>query len=92
MVFSTNFRLEFDVEEFQTILPKNLIHRVVLGEAIHDFFEVWKRSARETSAMKVYGAGQWFIASVEKMIEPGYSIAPQRKWLTKGFLICKMGE
>src|SRR5688572_13600458 len=26
LVFSTNFRTGFDVEEFQTILPKNLIH------------------------------------------------------------------
>jgi len=29
LVFSTNFRLGFEVEEFQTILPKNLIHRVI---------------------------------------------------------------
>src|SRR5512147_2586574 len=26
LVFSTNFRMGFDVEEFQTILPKNYIH------------------------------------------------------------------
>src|ERR1041384_4735179 len=56
LVFSTNFRLGFDVEEFQTILPKNLIHHVVPGEAIYDFFENWKRSAKETAAMKTYGA------------------------------------
>src|SRR5258706_2905711 len=29
LVFNTNFRLGFDVEEFQTILPKNLIHHVL---------------------------------------------------------------
>jgi hypothetical protein len=33
------------VEEFQTILPKNLIHRVILGEPIFDFFEYWKAAA-----------------------------------------------
>src|SRR6185369_16882944 len=38
LVFSTNFRLGFDVEEFQTILPKNLIRHVIPGEPIHDFF------------------------------------------------------
>ena len=63
LVFSTNFRLGFDVEEFQTILPKNLIHHMVPGEEIHDFFEAWKRSAKETAAMKTYGAKRWFVAA-----------------------------
>jgi hypothetical protein len=98
IVFSTNFRLGFDVEEFQTILPKNLIHRVVKGERIFDFFEAWKAAAAETSVMKTYGARQWFIAAAERMAERGYVIAPakgagvaaQRKWLSKGFLIWRL--
>ncbi len=91
LVFSTNFRTGFDVEEFQTVLPKNLIHHVVKGEPIFDFFEAWKVSAAETAAMKTYGARQWFIAAAERLAERGYTIATQRKWLTKGFLIWKMG-
>ncbi|MCK7481824.1 MAG: hypothetical protein M0C28_35120 [Candidatus Moduliflexus flocculans] len=55
LVFSTNFRLGFEPAEFQTILPKNLIHRVVPGEPMYDFFEAWKRSAAETAAAKIYG-------------------------------------
>src|SRR5512139_1887429 len=51
LIFSTNFRLGFDVEEFQTILPKNLIHRVVKGEPIFDFFEAWKAAAAEPSVI-----------------------------------------
>jgi len=90
LVFSTNFRLGFDVEEFQTILPKNLIHHVVKGEPIFNFFEAWKATAAETSAMKIYGARQWFIAAAERMAERGYAIATQRKWLAKGFLIWRM--
>jgi hypothetical protein len=43
LVVGTNFRNGFDVEEFQTILPKNLIHHVVPGEPIYDFFEAWKQ-------------------------------------------------
>src|SRR4026209_2936789 len=35
LVFSTNFRQGFDVEEFQTVLPKNLIHHMVAGELIY---------------------------------------------------------
>src|SRR5512139_3264535 len=98
LIFSTNFRLGFDVEEFQTILPKNLIHHVVKGEPIFDFFEAWKSAAAETSAMKTYGARHWFIAAADRMAERGYAIAPekgagvaaQRKWLAKGFLILKL--
>jgi hypothetical protein len=87
LVFSTNFRLGFDVEEFQTILPKNLIHHVVPGEAIYDFFDDWKRSAKETAAMKTYGAKQWFVASAEALAQKGYIINLQKKFLSKGFLI-----
>jgi hypothetical protein len=91
LVFSTNFRTGFDIEEFQTILPKNLIHHVVTGEPIYDFFEAWKEAAAETAAMKTYGPRQWFIASAERLAERGYPVATQHKWLTKGFLIWKLG-
>src|SRR5215216_6009663 len=37
LVISTNFRTGFDVEEFQTILPKNYIHHILKGEPIYDF-------------------------------------------------------
>jgi len=87
LVFSTNFRLGFDVEEFQTILPKNYIHRVVKGEPIYDFFEAWKRSTAETSAAKVYGIRQWFVKSAESLAQKGYSINLQKKFLSKGWLI-----
>jgi hypothetical protein len=90
LIFSTNFRQGFDPQEFQTILPKNLIHRVVKGERIFDFFEAWRAAAAESSAMKTYGARQWFTAAAERMAERGYSIATQRKWLARGFLIWKL--
>src|SRR5690242_2340273 len=91
LVFSNNFRVGFDIDEFQTVLPKNLIHHVVPGEPIYDFFEAWKQSAAETAAMKIYGPKQWFIASAERLTERGYAIVSERKWLTKGFLIWKLG-
>jgi hypothetical protein len=90
LVFSTNFRMGFDVEEFQTVLPKNLIHHVVKGEPIFDFFEAWKLAAAETAAMKTYGARQWFVAAAERLAQRGYTVASQRKWLTKGFLIWRL--
>jgi hypothetical protein len=90
LVFSTNFRTGFDVEEFQTILPKNLIHRVLPGESIYDFFEAWKQCAAGTSSMKTYGTRQWFIAAAEQLVRRGYAVESQRKWLSKGYLIWKL--
>jgi hypothetical protein len=89
LVFSTNFRLGFEPGEFQTILPKNLIHHILPGEPIYDFFEAWKGSAAEMSSMKTYGTRQWFISTAERMAQRGYDVATQRKWLTKGYLIWK---
>ena len=90
MVFSTNFRLGFDVEEFQTVLPKNLIHHMIKGELIYDFFEAWKASAAETSAMKTFGARQWFLHAAEALTKRGYRINLQKKFLSRGYLIWEL--
>lgn len=87
LVFSTNFRLGFDVEEFQTILPKNYIHRVIEGERVYDFFEMWKRSAAEAIHMKPFGLRQWFAVAAEKLAGYGYDVSLKNKWLSKGYLI-----
>jgi hypothetical protein len=87
LVFSTNFRMGFDVEEFQTILPKNHIHHVVKGERVYDFFESWKRAAAETSHAKTFGPRQWFTAACEKLANYGFDVSLKNKWLSKGYLI-----
>src|SRR6266496_4529622 len=90
LVFSTNFPLGFDVEEFQTVPPKNLIHHIVQGEPIYNFFEAWKASAAETSAMKTFGARQWFIHAAESLARKGYKINLQKKFLARGYLIWEL--
>ena len=87
LVFSTNFRLGFEVADFQAVLPKNYIHRVVPGEPVYDFFEAWKASAAETAAMKAYGLRQWFIRAAEALAWRGYRINLQKKFLSRGYLI-----
>ncbi len=87
LVFSTNFRMGFDVEEFQTILPKNLIHHVVPGEEIYDFFKAWKQSVKEAASSKNYGPRQWFIASAESLAKKPCKVNLHRKFLSKGYLI-----
>ncbi len=87
LVFSTNFRSGLDVEEFQTILPKNYIHHVLPGELIYDFFATWKRAAAETVSAKVYGLRPWFEASAQALARYGYSINLQKRFLNRGWLI-----
>ena len=90
LVFSTNFRLGFDITDFQAVLPKNYIHHMVPGKPIYDFFEAWKQAAAETSAMKVYGLRQWFIHSAESLAQKGYRINLQKKFLSRGYLIWEL--
>ncbi len=87
LVFSTNFRSGLDVEEFQTILPKNYIHNVLPGELIYDFFAAWKRAAAETVSAKVYGLRTWFEMAAQALARSGYSINLQKRFLNRGWLI-----
>ncbi len=87
LVFSTNFHAGFEIADFQAVLPKNYIHRVVAGELIYDFFEAWKKSAAETIHAKPFGLKRWFAASVESLARKGYKIDLHKKWLSKGFMI-----
>jgi hypothetical protein len=87
LVFSTNFRMGFDVEEFQTILPKNYIHHVVKGERVYDFFTAWKQAAAETSHARTFGPRQWFTAACERLDSHGFDVSLKNKWLSKGYLI-----
>lgn len=89
LVFSTNFRQPFDPVDFQTVLPKNYIHRVVPGEAIYQFFQAWKQATHITTPFKVWGSRQCFKASAQQLATYGYPINTQSKWLTKGYLIWK---
>jgi hypothetical protein len=90
LVFSTNFRMGFDITDFQAVLPKNYIHHVVPGEPIYDFFEAWKQSAAETALIKAYGLRQWFMQSAEALARKGYRINLQKKFLSKGWLIWEL--
>ena len=90
LVLSTNFHLGFDITDFQAVLPKNLIHHVVPGEPIYDFFETWKQSAAETSAIKTFGLKQWFMHSAEALAQKGFRINLQKKFLSRGWLIWEL--
>lgn len=87
LVFSTNFRLGFEPSDFQAVLPKNLIHHVVPGELIYDFFSAWRRAAAETVHYKVWGVRQWFGQAALRLAGQGFAIDTRRKWLAHGWLV-----
>lgn len=90
LVFSTNFRMGFDIVDFQAVLPKNYIHHVVPGELIYDFIEAWKRSAAEASHAKTFGLRQWFVAAAESLAAKGYKVNTQKKFLNRGYLVWEL--
>ena len=86
-VFSTNFRTGFDPTEFQTILPKNLIHQVAPGTPIYDFFAHWKQATWETVAQRSWGLRPWFAASTHRLAQCGDKIDHRRRLLARGYLV-----
>jgi hypothetical protein len=92
LIFSTNFRTGFDLPQFQAVLPKNYIHRMVSGEAIHDFFQAWQRAAEETSAFQAWGLRQWFVAGIERLAERGYPVGLTRRWWRHGYLMVELEQ
>ncbi len=89
LVFSTSFRPTFDPASFQAVLPKNLIHRMEEGEAIHAFFADWKQTAQVTSPLRAWGQRQWFAASAQEIARRGWSIDLRTRWLRSGYLILR---
>jgi hypothetical protein len=89
LVFSTSFHTEFDPGAFQPALPKNLIHRIIPGEAIHRFFADWKRAAEVTSPMRAWGQRQWFGAAARELARLGWAVNLRAGWLRRGYLIVR---
>lgn len=87
LIFSTNFRTGFDPGDFQAVLPKNYIHRMIPDEPLYHFFQAWKQATLNTRAMQVWGLRQWFAASAHHLAQQGYKINLRRKWLSQGWLI-----
>lgn len=87
VLFSTNFRWGFSPEQFQSVLPKNYIHRMVDGEPIYDFLTAWKRSYLAVLPVRVWGPRQLFLAAARQLADSGHAIETQRRLLSKGYLL-----
>ena len=87
LVLGANLRRGFDPELFQTRLPKAFIHRMLPGEAVHEFIEGWKRAAQETRSLAVWGTRQWFAAAAAHLAGQGHDVELRARWLKQGWLV-----
>ncbi len=90
LIFSTNFRTGFDLSQFQAVLPKNYIHRMVSDQVIHEMFQAWQRAADDTRAFQAWGVRQWFVAAIERLAELGYPVRLTRRWWRHGYLMLEL--
>ncbi|MBK9053168.1 MAG: methylase [Chloroflexi bacterium] len=86
LLFSTNFRQGFAPEQFQPVLPKNFIHRVIPGEPIELFFRQWQQAYRETLPYRNWGVRQHFVQTARRLGEMGVKVGLRPRFLNQGFL------
>lgn len=87
IVFSDRRRAHVAPEAFQSVLPKNLIHRMTPGEPIHTFLQAWQDAARRTAHERVWGGRRWFIAAGQSLRQLGFAVDARQRWLSRGYLM-----
>lgn len=89
LLFSTNFRQGFAPEQFQPVLPKKFIHRVVPGEPIEQFLRQWQQAYRETLPYRAWGVRQHFVQAARRLGEIGVKVGLRPRLLNEGFLVVR---
>ncbi len=89
LVFRMTLREPFDPATLPPLLPKNLIHHMMDGEPVAEFFAAWKQAARMTASQQVWGPRRWFVAAAEELANRGWPIDRRRAWLEDGYLIVR---
>ena len=94
LVFSTYFRGAERVSpsSFQSVLPKNLIHRTHADkDAFATFLEHWRISFDEAQPIgAMYGVRAQFHAAAHALAERGYDIVLTKRLLRRGFLVWRL--
>jgi hypothetical protein len=85
VLFLSRIRELEDVRDFQTVLPKRLIHRVTPGEAVFGFFADWSAAWREAS-----GAPRRFQAAGALLAEHRPDVTAPARWLRRGALVWRL--
>lgn len=84
LVFGTNFRAPAEPSDFQAILPKRLIHRM-LDARPASFFKAWSESYTLAKGMGKQGRQQW-ISAAHLLSRYGYKIDVRHRILRRGYL------
>ena len=87
LLFASGFQEGFEPRSFQAVLPKHLIHRVVEGEPIFDFFQAWDMAAKISRSQAQFGARQHFVAAAEALASRVEGVVTRRPWLRNGWLL-----
>lgn len=89
LVFGTNFSHDFEPRDFQTILPKRLIHRMLDDEPAR-FFDDW-RQARAMARGHGAGASKraWVTTAELLRSQYGWPIDPRRRMAERGYLVVR---
>jgi hypothetical protein len=85
VLFLARIRGLDDVRDFQTVLPKRLIHRVTPGEPAFDLFADWSAAWRDASA-----APRRFAAAGALLAERRADVSASARWLRRGALLWRV--
>ncbi|MEZ4321510.1 MAG: class I SAM-dependent methyltransferase [Myxococcota bacterium] len=88
VLFSANLRHALESpRELQPVLPKDLIHRVVPGEPIHDFMEAWERAWLQTHPAATFGSRVHFAAAGHALMAARGDVEHRPSLLRQGYLV-----
>jgi hypothetical protein len=87
VVFGTRLRAGFDPADFQPILPKRYIHRMVPGEPIHALFSAWRAAWQACLPERVWGARRLFVATAEQLARQDGAVHAPRRLTRRGYLV-----
>jgi hypothetical protein len=89
LVFGTTFREAVEPADFQTILPKRLIHHM-RDEAPARFFGDWGQAFQRARGAGHLGWRQLWLDAVRRLREDaGYPLDPRRRLAERGFLVLR---
>lgn len=92
LVFSCAHGVLFDPGDFQTVLPKHLIHRVRPGEPVAALLAAWRVAAQRTRPARIWGERHWFVEAGRSLRAAGWPVDPRRRWLKRGFLLLRLSD
>ena len=85
VLFLARIRDLEDVRDFQTVLPKRLIHRVTPGEPVFELFADWSAAWRDTAA-----APRHWQAAGALLAERRSDVSAPVRWLRRGALVWRL--